>query len=263
LKGLEKSDGVIPVVNIVDSLRRNSNPQSREGLVKVQTPQAFDFESVLQAHEKCKGKSFTDDACVFEENGGSVLEVQGREENFKITTREDLERAEIILNGKMEYRVGKGIDVHRFSDEKFADGGVIIGGIKIKHDKNIIAHSDGDVLIHALVDALLGSVGEGDIGDFFPPSDDEFKDMDSEIFLKKACDVLKEKNAKIVNVDLTILAERPKITPHKEMIKKNLARILEIEESRVSVKATTTEKLGFVGREEGIAAEAIVNIKII
>ena len=162
----------------------------------------------------------------------------------------------------MEVRSGIGFDAHRFSLEKLEDNNIILAGIKIPCLQKLEAHSDGDVLIHALVDAMLGSIGAGDIGLHFPPTDSKWKNANSELFLIYANNLLKEKNAKINNIDLTVICEKPRIGQYREAMQNNLARILEITEDRVNVKATTTEKMGFTGRGEGIAVQAIITITI-
>ncbi len=161
----------------------------------------------------------------------------------------------------IEYRVGIGFDVHKFITDKIDNNYIILGGIKIQHNKSVKAHSDGDVLIHSLVDAILGSLALGDIGDYFPDNNKKWENANSQIFLDKALELLKDKNAELVNIDIIVICEAPKITPHKTKIKENLANILNLSLDSINIKATTTEKLGFLGREEGVACQSVVNVR--
>jgi 2-C-methyl-D-erythritol 4-phosphate cytidylyltransferase/2-C-methyl-D-erythritol 2,4-cyclodiphosphate synthase len=206
-----------------------------------------------------KGMSLTDDASIAEAGKIKVEMIQGEEDNFKITTAQDIKKAENMIKSSLtDIRIGSGMDVHAFDEGDH----VILGGVKIDHFHKLKGHSDADVALHALTDALLGSIAEGDIGKHFPPSDKQWKGASSDIFLKHAASLIKERGGIIANIDLTIICEAPKIGPHRDKIRENIASILEIDLSRISVKATTTEKLGFTGRKEGIMAEATVLIKL-
>tara|TARA_B100000315_G_scaffold223256_1_gene227882 strand:+ start:9184 stop:10374 length:1191 start_codon:yes stop_codon:yes gene_type:complete len=257
---------VIPVVQVADTLKRSADnviqdTVDRTDLWRAQTPQAFDFKEITAAHQAVSGENLTDDAAIAEAAGIAVEIVQGSEDNFKITNTEDLARAEKHLatagdGGKYMTRVGTGFDVHKFTD----GSAVILCGIKIPHDKSLAGHSDADVALHAVTDALLGAVGAGDIGLFFPPSDPQWKDVASEIFLTRAGKEISDRGGRIENVDLTIICEVPKIAPHRDQMQQNIADILNISVQQVNVKGTTTEQLGFTGRGEGIAAQAAASV---
>lgn len=260
--------GAIPALPVTDTIKagaKNENGETviektvdRSGLWRVQTPQAFPFPAIYQAHENVKGQELTDDACVAEAAGMQVVLVDGSEENFKITTQDDLVRAEAFLNGRgTDIRTATGFDVHKFEEGSF----VTLCGVRVPHDKKLNGHSDADVGLHALTDALLGAIGAGDIGLHFPPSDMKWKEADSAVFLKHAVSLVKGLGAEILNADVTLICERPKIGPYRLLMCEKLAQGLGISASRISVKATTTEQLGFTGRREGIAAQACVSIR--
>lgn len=233
--------------------------------MRAQTPQGFVYKKLLQAHEEAIAKhagGFTDDASLAEWHGLDVAVVEGDEKNFKLTSNEDFEFAEAFLRrsagGQMSaIRIGQGFDVHAFTEGDH----VILGGVKIPHDKGLAGHSDADVALHALTDALLGAIGDGDIGAHFPPSDPQWRGASSDLFLRDAGRRVRERNGEIANADITIICETPKIGPHSEAMRKRIAEILELDVERVSVKATTTEGLGFTGRGEGIAAQAAVLVR--
>ncbi len=252
---------VLPVVDTVKLLSENKIKETidRNSLVLAQTPQAFRYKLIYMAHKRMEAQEMTDDSAIAESCGVQVLTIPGEESNFKITTHEDLQKAEnMIKNNLTDMRSGLGYDVHAFEE----GNQVILGGITIAHDQKLKGHSDADVALHALTDAVLGAIGEGDIGHHFPPSDDQWKGADSDIFLKHAAQLVKEKGGIISNIDLTIICETPKISPHTQAMRENIARILDITPSRVSIKATTTERLGFTGRKEGIAAQAIATVRL-
>lgn len=261
---LKSHNATIPVIPIEDTLKHITPKQTmisvdRDNLYRVQTPQGFDYQLLYSCHINKKDKNFTDDSTILEEMGFNIATFKGSQLNFKITTLDDLLRAQKMHNNYTT-RTGIGFDVHRFAS-KNEDTYITLGGVAIKSDKKLIAHSDGDVLIHSLVDALLGSIAAGDIGDHFPPTDNKYKNKDSSFFLRETMYLLDQQEAKIINIDGNIICETPKITPHKKQIRKNLANILQIDINKISIKATTTEKLGFTGRSEGIAVQMIVNIK--
>jgi len=267
LQKLETHPAVIPAVAVEDTLKKTSDGKiewtlERENLWRAQTPQGFLYQDILNSHVAFKDLHFTDDASLNEYAGIPVAIVPGSQNNFKITTEEDYERAKslvamMIPNMREENRCGSGFDVHGFRARENGENNLIrICGIDIEFDKKIDAHSDGDVGIHAAIDAILGAIGEGDIGDHFPPTESKWKNADSREMLKTINHLLKKKGGTILNLDLTLICEKPKISKFKNQMKKSLAETLGISATRVNVKATTTEKLGFLGREEGIAAQA-------
>lgn len=259
IAALDTTTGAIPALPVTDTLklaqadRTVSETVDRSHLWRVQTPQGFRFVELLNAHRSAgKGNLFTDDAGLLEIVGHKVALIDGSEDNVKITSRPDLVRAKDRLNTPMEPRIGSGFDVHRLGPGT----GVILCGVTIPHDGALIGHSDADVPMHALTDALLGTINAGDIGRHFPPTDMRWKGADSAIFLAHAGALITALGGRIMNVDVTIMAERPKIGPHRAHMARRLGEILNLSAARISVKATTTETIGFVGREEGIAAQA-------
>jgi len=229
-----------------------------EDLYRAQTPQGFHLPEIIEAHQKFEGDPLTDDAQLFESLGIPVTLSQGSHDNFKITTGEDLMRAERLITISSETRMGMGFDVHTFGDGNF----VTLCGIEIPHDFGLVGHSDADVALHALTDALLGAIGAGDIGQHFPPSDQQWKGAKSFQFVQHGCQLIRERGGKIINVDVTLICEAPKVGPHREAMIAKIAEILDLSPDRVSVKATTTEGLGFTGRKEGIAAQALVSVQL-
>ena len=259
---LDHHPGAIPALAVHDTLKLGvdgliENTVPRDGLFRAQTPQGFHFAPILEAHRAAAGRQLTDDAAVAEQAGLAVALVAGAEENRKITTREDLDRAAARLAGGGEIRVGSGFDVHRFT----AGDRVILCNLPIPHDAGLDGHSDADAALHALTDALLGTIAAGDIGRHFPPTDERWKGCDSAVFLAHAATLVRALGGVIQFCDLTIICERPKIGPHRSAMAARVADILEIAQHRVSVKATTTEGLGFTGRREGIAAQATVTVR--
>lgn len=255
---------VVPTLPLVDTIKNVTNGMientlNRAKLARAQTPQAFRFKLIYMAHRRSHSKELTDDSAIAEACGIQVQTIPGDERNFKITTAEDLTKAERMLTENLtDIRSGLGYDVHSFED----GDRVILGGITIPHDRKLKGHSDADVALHALTDAVLGAIGEGDIGSHFPPDDLQWQGASSDIFLKHAARLLSDKGGVIANIDLTIICEAPKILPHRDDIRRNIAEILALAPERVSIKATTTEKLGFTGRKEGIAAQAIATIRL-
>lgn len=261
IDGLAAADGAIPSLPVVDTLKRVNEGQSitatipRTSLVRAQTPQGFRFDKILGAHRWAAGKDYTDDAAVMEAFGYPVTVVPGAESNIKVTTMDDLARLTETIS---EVRMGQGFDAH-----KFADGdGVWLCGLKIPHTKGLDGHSDADVALHAATDAILGAIGDGDIGHHFPPSNPEYRGASSDRFIRHAHDLLKKRGGKLIHLDLTIICERPKVGPHRAQMVARVAEILGIPASRVSVKATTTEGMGFTGRQEGIAAQAVATVQL-
>ena len=255
--------GAIPAQPVHDTLKRAeggmiTNTVERAGLWRAQTPQGFRFRDILAAHRAAAGQELTDDAAVAERAGLAVAVVAGSEENVKITTAEDLHRASEWLADIDETRVGTGFDVHHFVPGDH----VMICGVRVPHDRALEGHSDADVGLHALTDAVLGAIAAGDIGRHFPPSDPQWKGAASSRFLAHAGALANKAGATIVHVDVTIICERPKVSPHAAAMTARVAEILGIDASRVSVKGTTTDGLGFTGRGEGIAAQAVATVRI-
>lgn len=259
-----EADGAAPGLVMADSLRRvsakgGSEILDRAGVWRVQTPQAFRFAAILAAHRDAAGKDFTDDLSVAEAAGLRITLVPGDERAFKITTPEDFLRAEaILLNRRGDIRTGHGYDVHAFGP----GDSVALCGVRIAHDAGLAGHSDADVGLHALTDAVLGAIGAADIGAHFPPSDPRWRGAASDSFLRHASSLVAALDGVIAHVDVTLVCEAPKIGPHREAMAARIADILGLARSRVSVKATTTEGLGFTGRREGIAAYATATVRL-
>ncbi|MFP4406801.1 bifunctional 2-C-methyl-D-erythritol 4-phosphate cytidylyltransferase/2-C-methyl-D-erythritol 2,4-cyclodiphosphate synthase [Rhodosalinus sp.] len=257
---LRRHDGAAPALPVTDALWRGTGgmvtgTQARDGLYRAQTPQGFRLDAILAAHRAHPGGA-ADDVEVGRAAGIEVAIVAGDEANLKITIPEDFERAERHLRGEMDVRTGNGFDVHAFGSGDH----VILCGVRIPHERGLEGHSDADVGMHALTDALYGALAEGDIGRHFPPSDPQWKGADSRVFLRHAGELVRTRGFAVANADVTLICERPKIGPHATEMQAELARELQIETSRMSVKATTSERLGFTGREEGIAALATVTL---
>ncbi len=262
LASLEFFDGAAPVLPVGDTLAQIGDtlgdPVNRAGLARVQTPQAFRVRALKSAYDLWKGPSPTDETTVVRAAGMKVAAVEGDPALEKLTLPADFERAEQWLAGRLSPRSGMGFDVHAFSGE----GPVMLGGIEIPHGRGLAGHSDADVVLHAITDALLGAASLGDIGDHFPPSDQRWKGAASSLFLARAVQLLRERGAVIDHVDCTVIAETPKIGPHRGAMRSKIAEIAGLSVDQVSVKATTTEGLGFTGRGEGIAAQAVASIRI-
>lgn len=256
--------GVAPAdtVKEIDGAAFVTKTVPRANLQLVQTPQAFAFPLILDAHEKAALAgvgNLSDDAAVAEWAGHRVHIFAGDEANVKITTTQDLASAEARLLGALaDIRTGQGYDVHAFGPGDH----VWLGGVQIPHDRGLVGHSDADVVLHAITDALLGAVAEGDIGSHFPPSDPKWRGAPSRIFLSAAAEKVRAKGGVIAHIDATIICERPKLGPHRNRMRESIAAIASLAEDRVAIKATTSERLGFTGREEGIAALAIATIRL-
>ena len=262
LDALCESPGAIPAAPVADTLKRVvrgviTETVSRTGLFRAQTPQAFHFAALLAAH-RAGLTGATDDASLLEAAGAAVEVVPGSDDNIKLTYPEDLVRLERIMAVPMITRVGTGFDVHAFQPGR----PLILCGITVPHDNGLAGHSDADVGIHALCDAIYGALAEGDIGRHFPPSEAVWKDADSARFLVHAAQRIAANGGRLVNADITLICERPKITPHAPAMIARLAALLDVAATRISVKATTTERLGFTGRGEGIAAQAVVSVLV-
>lgn len=268
IAALDQHDGALPVLPVTDTIKRSldgvsvSTTEDRRQLFAAQTPQGFRFGPIFSAHMRSGTvrREFTDDAEIAEWAGLRVAMVEGERDNIKITHPEDFARAERILQGqsRMETRIGTGYDVHPFEP----GDGVWLCGVKIPHHAKLQGHSDADVALHALTDAVLGSIGEGDIGTHFPPSDMQWKGAASSVFLRHAGELVKQRGGRIVNLDVTIVAEAPRIAKHVPAMCAAIADVLGVSASRVAVKATTNEKLGFIGREEGIVAMASASVEV-
>jgi 2-C-methyl-D-erythritol 4-phosphate cytidylyltransferase/2-C-methyl-D-erythritol 2,4-cyclodiphosphate synthase len=262
IAALDEADAVVPVLPVVDTLARRDGALgetvAREGLVRVQTPQAFHFDAILSAHRAWGGGTATDDAQVARAAGIAVATVEGDPMLEKLTYEEDFARAEERLRSRMVSRTGMGFDVHAFAPGE----SLWMGGILIPHERGLKGHSDADVLLHAVTDALLGAIGEGDIGVHFPPSDPQWRGAASSRFVEHARGLIERRGGRIEHVDATIIAEAPKIGPHRAAMRQSLAALLRLPLERVSIKATTTERLGFTGRGEGIAAQAVATVRL-
>ena len=278
LDALQDHKGAIPGIAVHDTIKQCDDDKvilrtiARDTLMRAQTPQGFDFKTILMAHEKFEHLEMTDDASLLEQLGIPVKCVPGSERNDKITRRHDLSRLgehlstqntpdnplkEHIMTPE-EYRTGTGFDVHRFAP----GDACMLCGVSVPHTARLEGHSDADVGLHALTDAILGAIAAGDIGQHFPPSDPQWKGAASDQFLKHAADLVTQRDGRIVNVDVTLICERPKIGPHTPAMRQAIANILSIDVDRVNVKATTSERLGFTGRQEGIAAQAAASIAL-
>ncbi len=258
---LDHHPGAIPAVPVADTIKRGlggviAATVPRENLFRAQTPQAFHFAVLHDLHARLPDGIATDDAALLEAAGLPVALVAGSEDNIKLTYPEDLVRLERILTPALFPRVGTGYDVHVLA----AGRKLILCGVEIPHDLGLDGHSDADVGIHALCDAIYGALAEGDIGRHFPPSQAQWKDADSARFLRHAGQRIAARGGRLLNADVTLICEQPKIAPHAAAMMTRLAELLGVDASRISVKATTTERLGFTGRMEGIAAQAVATV---
>jgi len=264
IDGLDRAPAAIPCLPLRDTIKRVEDGViqatiDRSALWRAQTPQGFHFGAILAAHRAAAGDALTDDAAVAETAGLAPLPVDGDEDNLKVTTPEDLAAAERLIAARQgDFRVGQGFDVHPFASGDH----VWICGVKISHDAGLAGHSDADVGLHALTDAVLGAVGAGDIGVHFPPSDPRWRGASSDRFLRHAADLVRARGGAVTGVDVTIICERPRIGAHRAAMIERIAAILGVAPDRVSVKATTTERLGFTGRGEGIAAQAVATVRL-
>lgn len=262
LAALDQTDGAVPVLPVVDSLAHGAealgDPVPRDGLFRVQTPQAFRHDAILAAHRRWPDdREATDDAQVARAAGIAVATVAGDRLLEKLTHAEDFAAAEARLAAMLISRTGMGFDVHAFEP----GDRVWLCGVEIAHDRALAGHSDADVALHALTDALLGAIGEGDIGLHFPPGDPQWRGAPSARFVEHARDLIEARGGIIDHVDLTIICEAPKIAPHRDAMCARVAGLLRVPSQRVSIKATTTERLGFTGRREGIAAQAVATVR--
>ena len=263
LNGLLDHAGAIAAIPVVDSLKRGdggliSSDVSRDELWRAQTPQGFEFQAILTAHKQAS-EEHTDDASIARASGMEVVLVEGSPDNGKITTANDLTRADAAHAARLsDVRFGQGFDVHRFE----SGDSVRLCGVNIPHVAKLAGHSDADVALHSVTDAILGAICDGDIGRHFPPGEAEWQNRDSTHFVRFAVDRVRAIGGRLAHVDLTIICERPKITPHHKAMAARLAEVAGLEPNRVSIKATTTEGLGITGRNEGIAAHAIATVRL-
>jgi 2-C-methyl-D-erythritol 4-phosphate cytidylyltransferase/2-C-methyl-D-erythritol 2,4-cyclodiphosphate synthase len=262
LNALDQADGAVPVLGITDTLARGVGQLDemidRNRLMRVQTPQAFHTEDLRYAMAEVAKRTATDESTLLVAAGLKVVTVDGDSMLDKLTTPADWDRAETLQASLLVGRTGIGFDVHAFG----GDGPVMMGGISIPHEKGLAGHSDADVVLHAITDALLGAAGEGDIGQHFPPGDPQWKNASSDRFLLHAAELIRGNGGIIDHVDCTVICEEPKVGPHRAAMRSNIAGLLGLSVSAVSIKATTTERLGFTGRREGIAAQAVASIRM-
>ena len=262
LAALAGAEGAVPALPVADTLKRGagvvSETVTRDGLWRAQTPQAFRLPTLLDAYAAWPaGSEPTDDAAVVERAGGKVALVPGDPMLMKLTYPEDFAMAEQLAGGRRVIRTGFGVDAHRWGPGE----AVWLCGVKIDHDQTLIGHSDADAGLHALTDAILGAIGEGDIGEHFPPTDPQWRGASSDRFLVHAAKLVAAKGGAILHVDVTLICERPKIRPHRDAMRARLAELLALPLDRVSVKATTTEGMGFTGRGEGLMAQAVATVE--
>ncbi len=268
LEAAREKGAAVPGVAVTDTIKevaedsRVVETPDRATLRAVQTPQAFGFGLILAAHRAVRAdgcRELTDDAAVAEWAGHCVFVFPGESGNIKLTTPEDFLRAEAkLLNDLPDVRTGQGFDVHAFGEGDH----VWLGGVKVAHDRGLVGHSDADVLLHAITDAVLGAIADGDIGAHFPPSDPQWRGASSDRFLRHAVDLAAARGGRVAHVDATLICERPKVGPHREAIRAKIAEIMSLPLDRVAVKATTSERLGFTGRQEGIAALAMATVRL-
>ncbi len=262
LTGVEGADGALPVLAVADSLRRGlggvmGEPVERDGLWRAQTPQGFRYRTLVDACAAWPaGEAATDEATVVQRAGGHVVLVEGDPRLMKLTFPEDFAMAEALI--QRQTRVGQGFDAHRWGP----GASVWLCGVEIPHDQTLIGHSDADAGLHALTDAILGAMGDGDIGDHFPPTDPRWKSVSSDRFVTHAVERLRARGGRLVNIDVTLICEQPKVKPHRQAMRERLATLLGLPLDAVSVKATTTEAMGFTGRGEGLAAQAVATIDL-
>lgn len=262
IEGLDKNDGTFPAIKVDDTIKKFScenkfEEVSREEFILVQTPQVFKLRKIFKAHRE-NNKKFTDDVSLAIASGLNIKKIDGSKSHFKITNYEDLIFYDKIIKGALLNKNGIGFDIHVFEEGNF----VRLGGVKIKSNFGLKANSDGDVVIHSITDAILGALEKKDIGFHFSPDNEDYKDADSKIFLDKALDYLNEVDGKIINLDTNIICDIPKIEPYRKDIKKNISKLLGIDENKINIKASSTEKQGFVNSQNGVAAQTIISLQI-
>ena len=262
-EALDTADAAAPLLPVTDTLRRRTETGyeivPRESLWRAQTPQGFRFEKIWDAHRRFAGEETTDDLMLAERANLTIASVAGEETNIKLTTADDFAAAErLALSSLLDVRTGSGFDAHRFGPGDH----VWLCGVKIPHAHTLIGHSDADVGLHALTDAVLGALGAADLGAHFPPSEPRWHGAPSRLFLEHAVQLVRDKGGVIAHADVTLICERPMVAPHRDAMRDCIAGILQIDIGRVSVKATTSDGLGFTGRSEGIAAQAVATIRL-
>ena len=255
LENKEKAACIVPILDVSDTVIFNKNTINRDEVKLIQTPQLSNTEILNKA--LLTDIEFTDESSAIKNIGEEILYIKGDIASKKLTYIEDIKQIPCLKEPNKDFFVGTGFDIHAFEDDKE----MFLGGIKIPCNYGFKAHSDGDVLIHSLIDALLGAIGAGDIGEFFPDTDDTYKGIDSKILLEKIINFIYSVGYEIVNIDLTIIAQKPKINPFKQEIKSSISKLLNLPKQFINVKATTAERLGFIGREEGVAVQSIANLK--
>lgn len=255
LKNRSNADCIVPILNVSDTVVYEENTINRDDVKLIQTPQLSNTKILKKSLDT--DIEYTDDSSAIKANNGTIKYIKGSLESKKLTFGDELNDLTCLKAPSNNFLTGTGFDIHQFEDNKE----MYLGGIQLPTDYGFKAHSDGDVLIHSVIDALLGAAGAGDIGEFFPDTDEEYKDIDSTILLEKIVEFISNVGYEIVNVDLTIIAQIPKINPHKDEIKNSMSNLLGIAKQFVNIKATTAEKMGFIGRSEGIAVQSIATLK--
>ena len=255
LKNRSNADCIVPILNVSDTVVYEENTINRDDVKLIQTPQLSNTKILKKSLDT--DIEYTDDSSAIKANNGTIKYIKGSLESKKLTFGDELNDLTCLKAPSNNFFTGTGFDIHQFEDNKE----MYLGGIQLPTDYGFKAHSDGDVLIHSVIDALLGAAGAGDIGEFFPDTDEEYKDIDSTILLEKIVEFISNVGYEIVNVDLTIIAQIPKINPHKDEIKNSMSNLLGIAKQFVNIKATTAEKMGFIGRSEGIAVQSIATLK--
>ena len=255
LQNKDKADCIVPILNVSDTVVYQNETINRDDVKLIQTPQLSQTEMLKKAlHSE---NEFTDDSSAIKHIGGSIFYIEGSQEAQKLTFGRDITKLNCLEAPSKDSFTGFGIDIHQFEDNKQ----MVLGGVDIESPFGFKAHSDGDVAIHSIIDALLGAAGAGDIGEFFPDTDQQYKNADSKILLKEIVSFIKNVGYNIVNVDITILAQVPKINPYKTQIKASLSELLNIPRQKINIKATTAEKMGFVGRKEGVTVHSVATLK--
>ena len=268
IKYLNKYEAVVPVLKINDAVKKINSSKflkediNKDELVLAQTPQGFLFKNILKNHIDNNLINANDDTALFNKFESKVYTFIGDYQNIKITTKTDLHTIKSIMKKNINYIpvTGLGIDIHKFNSKVSKNSYILLGSTKIKYKKSLIGHSDADVLIHALVDSILGTIAEADIGNKFPNTEKKWKNANSIVFLDYALQKIKENNCKLIHTDITIICEQPKIDPHRKKIQNKLVKLLSLSDKDISVKATTTEKLGYLGRSEGIMVQCVTTI---
>ncbi len=263
LAALTHADGAVPALPVSDTLKRQTDAGAttapREGLWRAQTPQAFTLNHIIRAHAGWSGPGEpTDDAAVIEAAGGRIAFSQGDPLLMKLTYPEDFVMAEHLAGAQRQNRIGQGFDAHRFGP----GNSIMLCGIAVPHDFGLVGHSDADVGLHALTDALLGAIGEADIGEHFPPTDPQWRGASSDRFVRHAVSLIHSRGGQVINADITLICEAPKVKPHRQAMRERIAQLLDLPVEAASVKATTTEGMGFTGRSEGLAAQAVVSVSL-